>query len=94
MSLNHLLSGVRYLAFQHVFFWYRKRSKENGSHNDLWPTATYWDMSKQAAKQSDKIKQCWDNAVKELGMISHKISLITIFGHFGLKFHQKFDIFH
>ena len=31
-----------------------------------------------------------------LGMISHKISLITIFGHkhFRQKFHQKFDIFH
>ena len=31
-----------------------------------------------------------------LGMISHKMSLITIFGqkHFRQKFHQKFDIFH
>ena len=30
-----------------------------------------------------------------LGMISHKMSLITIFGHkhFRQKFHQKFDIF-
>ena len=29
-------------------------------------------------------------------MISHKMSLITIFGHkhFWQKFHQKFDIFH
>ena len=41
------------------------------------------------------------DAVKEkslfkLGMISHKMSLITIFGHthFRQKFHQKFDIFH
>ena len=33
---------------------------------------------------------------KELGMTSHKMSLITIFGHklFRQKFHQKFDIFH
>ena len=32
----------------------------------------------------------------ELGMISHKKSLITIFGykHFRQKFYQKFDIFH
>ena len=31
-----------------------------------------------------------------LGMISHKMSLITIFGHkhFRQKFHQKFGIFH
>ena len=31
-----------------------------------------------------------------VGMISHKKSLITIFGHkhFRQKFHQKFDIFH
>ena len=31
-----------------------------------------------------------------LGMISHKKSLITIFGHkyFRQKFHSKFDIFH
>ena len=31
-----------------------------------------------------------------LGMISHKMSLITIFGHkhFRQKFHPKFDIFH
>ena len=31
----------------------------------------------------------------ELGMFSHKMSLITIFGHkhFKQKFHQKFDIF-
>ena len=30
------------------------------------------------------------------GMVSHKMSLITIFGHkhFRQKFHQKFDIFH
>ena len=29
-------------------------------------------------------------------MVSHKMSLITIFGHkhFRQKFHQKFDIFH
>ena len=34
----------------------------------------------------------WD----ELGMVSHIMSLITIFGHkhFRQKFHQKFDIFH
>ena len=34
--------------------------------------------------------------VHHLGMISHKMSLITIFGHkhFMQKFHQKFDIFH
>ena len=33
---------------------------------------------------------------KILGMISHKMSLITIFGHkhFTQKFHQKVDIFH
>ena len=32
----------------------------------------------------------------QLGMISHKKSLITIFGHKQIrqKFHQKFDIFH
>ena len=66
MSLNHLLSGVRYLAFQHAFFWNRESNKECGLSNDLWPTATYWDMSKQAAKQSEKIEQCWDNALKEL----------------------------
>ena len=32
----------------------------------------------------------------ELGMFSHKMSLITIFGqkNFRQKFHQKFDIFH
>ena len=32
----------------------------------------------------------------DLGMISHKKSLITIFGHkhFRQKFHQKFVIFH
>ena len=31
-----------------------------------------------------------------VGMISHKMSLITIFGHkhFRQKFHKKFDIFH
>ena len=34
--------------------------------------------------------------VDKLGMISHKMSLITIFvnKHFRQKFHQKFDIFH
>ena len=39
----------------------------------------------------------WLNvSANQLGMISHKISLITIFGHkhFRQKFHQKFDIFH
>ena len=36
------------------------------------------------------------NAGEELGMISHKKSLITIFGHshFRQKYHQKFDIFY
>ena len=31
-----------------------------------------------------------------LGMVSHKMSLITIFGHklFRQKIHQKYDIFH
>ena len=34
--------------------------------------------------------------IDSLGMISHKKSLITIFGQkqFMQKFHQKFDIFH
>ena len=34
--------------------------------------------------------------IKQLGIISHKMSLITIFGHknFRQKFHQKYDIFH
>ena len=34
--------------------------------------------------------------VMGIGMISHKMPLITIFGHkhFMQKFHQKFDIFH
>ena len=33
---------------------------------------------------------------KQLGIVSHKMSLITIFGHkhFRQNFHQKFDIFH
>ena len=33
---------------------------------------------------------------KKLGMISHKMSLITIFGHnhFKQKFHHKFDTFY
>ena len=40
----------------------------------------YWEVNKQAAK---------------IGMISHKMSLITIFGHkhFRQKFLQKFAIF-
>ena len=69
LSLGQLLSGVRYLAFQHVFFWNRESSKKNdsdGSNIDLWPTATYWDMSKQAGGQSEKLKDCWDIACKEL----------------------------
>ena len=37
-----------------------------------------------------------DENLSLLGMISHKMSLITIFvhKHFRQKFHQKFDIFH
>ena len=42
------------------------------------------------------IYMAWNPVGEPIGMISHKISLITIFGHkyFRLKFHQKFEIFH
>ena len=55
------------------------------------PEADPEDMAQLA-----KVPETPEEELDTLGMISHKMSLITIFGqkHFRQKFHQKFDIFH
>ena len=55
------------------------------------PEADPEDMAQLA-----KVPETPEEELDTLGMISHKMSLIIIFGHkhFRQKFHQKFDIFH
>ena len=72
-----------------MFFWNRERSKKNdsdGSNIDLWPTATYWDMSKQAAGQSEKLKDCWDIACKELELENTRIYHLLVYTYIHFTF--------
>jgi len=67
-NTDHLRSAVKSLAKFHAFFWLTSDAKENNAIASLlWKVGTYWDPSKLAENQVDKLDSSWRKIAEEFG---------------------------